>query len=67
MPASKEYQCCLIAPGATAGVSIHGYPDNMATAFSAVVYPILVEALHPQGGSKIELTQIESAGRSGGT
>jgi hypothetical protein len=55
MSASKVYQWNYIAPGATVGVYVHGYGNNEATVYSAVVYPLQGDAYTPLG--KINLTQ----------
>lgn len=56
MTAIKEYKWDYIAPGATVGVYIHGYLDNEAVAYSAVVYGLRGEDYFLRFGS-INLTQ----------
>ncbi len=65
MPAYKEYSWDYIAPGATVGVYIHGYPDNWALTYCGVVYALEGEAYYPLG--QIDVTQTEVTRHVDGT
>jgi hypothetical protein len=57
MPAMKVYRWSYIAPGATVNLYLHGFPNNWASTFSAVVYALSGQAYYPLGS--INLTQGE--------
>jgi hypothetical protein len=49
MAAWREFRFDFIDQGASASVYIHGYSDNEAVAYSAVVYALEGEAYYPLG------------------
>ena len=65
MAANLEYRFAFIDAGASASVFIHGYPNNMAVAYSAVVFPVHNAAYIPLG--RINMTQSEVTRHVDGT
>jgi hypothetical protein len=49
MAAGREYRWDFINPGTTVGVYIHGYANNEAVAYSAVVYALAGGGVVPLG------------------
>ena len=58
MAANLEFRIDYIAPGASAGVFIHGYANNQAVAYSAVVYAGFGDGV-PFPLGRVNLTQGE--------
>jgi hypothetical protein len=55
MPAMKVYNWSYIAPGATVNLYLHGFPNNWASTFSAVVYALSGQAYYPLGSINLTL------------